>query len=487
MIQKFKKVSYKKIIPVIGLGVIFFLIGYAYASAFVGPTSNPPGGSGGGFFVDASGNIGFGVLSGTPSTNPPDGNFERVFLVGAATNPGVAIRNLSGTGRTYVWYGRNAGQLALWDAAASAVRFQVDTNGRIGIGSSVAPDELLHVFGNVKADGSFVGALSGSISAANVSQGVFGDNFGVANYAFPGALAVGVNSTVGLQSNSLYVNGNVGVGIVSPGARLDVKLNSDTDFLRIQRNSATGRAQLVLATESAVEQWRIGMTGPGDTSFAFFGGTINNLVLERAGNSYFQGGNVGIGTAIPGFKLDVNGTARISGAITLSGDIAFGGAATTNLNMNNRNIVGVNKITVATIDPLYEIAGEKYATYGSSIVGGVREEYVGRGNLQLTTDNQQSVYEYVVDFNNVKEGSDLWVWRNVVDFSRDGVEVLTTPYGVPASIYYEIEGEKIIFRADALLVDNIEFSYRLSGRRFDWKDWPTYAKDQEERPSFMLK
>ena len=31
-----------------------------------------------------------------------------------------------------------------------------------------------------------------------------------------------------------------------------------------------------------------------------------------------------------------------------------------------------------------------------------------------------------------------------------------------------------------IIPDSITFSYRLVGKRFDWRDWPTLAEDQNE-------
>jgi hypothetical protein len=92
--------------------------------------------------------------------------------------------------------------------------------------------------------------------------------------------------------------------------------------------------------------------------------------------------------------------------------------------------------------------------------------------------------EYVIDFKRAAKGSDLWVWFNAVDFSADNIEVFATAYRTPVPIAYEVKGDTIVFRSshDGAL----SFSYRLIGKRHDWKDWPTYAKDQEETPSFPL-
>ncbi|MFH1838497.1 MAG: hypothetical protein ABH808_03325 [Candidatus Kuenenbacteria bacterium] len=91
-------------------------------------------------------------------------------------------------------------------------------------------------------------------------------------------------------------------------------------------------------------------------------------------------------------------------------------------------------------------------------------------------------YEYIIDFSKIEEGDDLWVWYKIIDFSKDNVNALITPYGMSANIYYFIDGEKIIFRGDK----PSEFSYRLIGKRFDWKEWPTFAKDQKEKAGLIV-
>ena len=99
---------------------------------------------------------------------------------------------------------------------------------------------------------------------------------------------------------------------------------------------------MVLADENAAEQWRFGMTGGGATAFAFYGGTANNLTLERAGNSYFQGGNVGIGTTGPLNRLQIH-TAANGGAeqvaLTL-GSPDFANEASDKLSIGWRSLGG---------------------------------------------------------------------------------------------------------------------------------------------------
>jgi hypothetical protein len=155
-----------------------------------------------------------------------------------------------------------------------------------------------------------------------------------------------------------------------------------------------------------------------------------------------------------------------------------GGTMAGSINMNSNNISGINDLTatklyVGTIDPLYYLNGVNYATFVSSISGGVKEEYIGK--IKLDQKNKiTKEYEATIDFSTEAEGSDLWVWHQVVDFNQANVEVLLTPYGQFAQAYYVISGDKLIFRSDR----QVELSYRLIGKRWDWQKWPTKAEDQ---------
>ena len=408
--------------------------------------------------------------------------------------------------------------------------------------------------GNVGIGTTIVGAKLHSLSTTEqLRLGYDASNYNSFTVGAAGSLtlaAVGTNPNITLTPGGTgytILNGNVGIATTSPAYKLDVVGTSrftqpvivgtpTTDGHAATKNyvdtaitSGNSGAWLVSGTNiyPSSTTWKVAIgtttatesleVGTGVTNSALIKGNISAGVYYDVANSayYFDpaanqqpyslvtAGAVGIATTSPAYMLDVVGTMRVTGTSTLQGNLSFGGAAVTNLNMNNNNLLAVNKITAATIDPLYEIDGKKYATYASAIAGGVKEEYIAKAellpisSLKSKISNLSDKYGYTIDFDNIERGSDLWVWKNAVDFSADNIDVFITPIGVSAPVSYEIKGNTIIFSAQPnynLITTNynelpasIPISFRLVGKRFDWKNWPTYVKNQDEKPSFIIK
>lgn len=292
--------------------------------------------------------------------------------------------------------------------------------------------------------GEIVASLfTGDLSATNVTPGLFGSTSSSedGHYLFPTNLTVNGNFIGG--GSILSTTGDVG------GNQLCIYETDDW----VCRSS-----------------WEAVLAEVPDPEDGFWSYSDSKIYPNE--NTW----HVGIGTNSPERLLDVDGLARFV-EIEMN---TKGETETPKINMNAGNIENVGKITVGTIDPLYRIDGINYSTFASAIVGGVKEELISR--VLIDRKNGAGEYEQVIDFSKVERGSELWVWYYTVDFNKDNIEVLITPYGSFAQTYYLIEGDKLIFRSDR----PIEASYRLMGKRFDWRNWPLKADDQEEVPSFTI-
>jgi len=181
-------------------------------------------------------------------------------------------------------------------------------------------------------------------------------------------------------------------------------------------------------------------------------------VANNSGVTYgllIPNGSVGIGNIAPTAKLDVSGTANFSGTVTVGG--------------------GTGKINAGTVDPIYTINGQKYATFVAGMIG-QKEEYSDTANLIGG--------KAVLDFKNSKEGSNLWLFSKTTslkdNFSQ--MSVLLTP-AFDGNVWYEKDYQNM--RVIIYGSQDGEVSFRLTAPRFDWMLWDNFA-DEEEFDGFIL-
>jgi hypothetical protein len=482
------------------------------------------GAADGRLYLKAGGNIGIG------KTNP----VYKLDVAGTANFDGLAYGVTPGTTQTLalttVEYvndmvsGAAQPTVGYWTASGNDIYNA--NSGNVGIGVSV-PSQKFDVSGVVNATGFRVN--NATATAGQYLRGN-GTNFVASTIQASDVPTLNQNTT-GYAGFLLREDNRT----ISPSELTSTRMkfgftsynNNSTspwaDFLHMRsyQDSSGGNDNLLVFNKAAIGMRLYQQTYGSATAYTTYKDVLmsdNSPVVNyltkytvagtavSVGKSivYDNGTNIGIGTTAPTQKLHVNGIAQLdavsfgvtpgSGQTLALATVEYvnatvatgsylpitGGTMQGPINMGGFDITNVNKLTAGTVDPLYRIKGVNYSTFAPSVVGGVKEEYVGK--IEISDRNNQGEYEAIIDFSKAEEGSDLWVWYQVVDFSQDNINVLITPYGSFANTYYQIEGDKIIIRANR----PVKASYRLIGQRHDWKEWPTKAKDQNEKPSFII-
>ena len=205
-------------------------------------------------------------------------------------------------------------------------KFLVRGDGNVGIGTA-SPDTLLHISKN-SSNSQLTLERTGS------STGKF-------------KIYTNTNSLFiydeGQTSHRMMINssGNVGIGTTSPSAKLHVNgVITANDSIQVQNDDSgficRNAAGTVIGTVGAESS-----STPNIGMFTVRDNGNNRIVLNANGNSYFNGGNVGIGTTSPAQALQiVQGESMLVGNSFFlgSGDSNYLGAIGFNRDTTNGNI-----------------------------------------------------------------------------------------------------------------------------------------------------
>ncbi len=306
---------------------------------------------------------------------------------------------------------------ALHVKANSTELFSVNTDGNIGIGNSV-PSQKLEI--NSDTSNPFVVTSGGNVGIGFTSpraSGITGTVVDISGGSNRGILTLGPNVTTQSASNP------VGSLLFLNGSNRTAQIDATTG-----NSNLNGRLLFYTNNASGVQE---------------------RMRIDEAGN-------VGIGFTSPAANLDIEN------------------CAATCLLVGN----GTGKIDVGTVDPPYQINGTKYATYDPAMTG-VKEETTGNVKLAKDSIDPTTPFKYVIDFSNLEEGSDLWLFKNVSDWGQgmNNLIVLLSANNQSAKVWYEKDPVKNTLTI--LGNCNCEVSYRLTAPRFNWAQYPNKPNVQD--------
>jgi hypothetical protein len=360
----------------------------------------------------ANGSVGIGTTQPTfrfvAANSTDDGFFAGSS--GFVSTMGVGGYSSAGGGTLQIKYDRSTGQGAIYNGNRDTPteRITLSAAGLVGIGNT-APSNTLSVTGTA----SISGALTTGSNTAT---------FGTAVYH--------------------VANGNVGIGMSSPGAKLVVSKNAVTppapsltgtalqlsgedavnnriwmDSFAASDNITFRRASGTAASPTATLNGDIfgflscvgyGTTGysSGSSGQMRFNATQDFTDTARGTSIDFyttpngsttsanrmiidQAGNIGIANSTPSNTLSVTGTASISGALTTGSNVATFGTAV--YHVANGNVgIGISSPTV----PLQVYAGGAPATSGNMTTGAVVGAGAGSFALNIGSD-QTAGYNWI--------------------------------------------------------------------------------------------
>ncbi|MEK7743199.1 MAG: hypothetical protein AAB578_02325, partial [Elusimicrobiota bacterium] len=245
--------------------------------------------------------------------------------------------------------------LSFLDSVAGAHRLYISGAGSIGLGTT-SPQNKLDVLGSAAVGSAYAGA-SAAPADGLIVQGDVG--IGTSNPA--AALnVVGVSSVSAASANpallvaqsgagpsAVFLGGKVGVGVAAPAEAVD--LNGAMAFRGMSVPAVAPAGQGKLYFDSTTKKLKlsedggvfinlIGGAGGAVTLQGSTPGSSDSGHLNVTGTA-LVGGNLGVGTAAPGDKLEVAGNIRMSagGVLTTAGvaplrinvDDAVGGSSIT--------------------------------------------------------------------------------------------------------------------------------------------------------------
>ncbi|BCV07194.1 MAG: hypothetical protein Ct9H90mV2_100 [Prasinovirus sp.] len=207
-------------------------------------------------------------------------------------------------------------------------RMCISAAGNVGIGTAT-PDGPLHVF---KAGGN-AGDVGGGIKMERW------DNYGCAIWSqYPSGGTVDCMAFRCVNNASDAYGGTPQMVLTHEG-RVGIGTSNPVDMLDVVADVAWGGIKLKTSTNNVL---KLGRNGTADGGFIeMFNNGVFTTFISAYGNSHFNGGDFGIGTASPSSKLHVNGRIMSNQprffAWSNSGSVGFSGSGPIVLNSTAYN------------------------------------------------------------------------------------------------------------------------------------------------------
>jgi hypothetical protein len=297
-------------------------------------------------FISSSGFIGIGTTAPTTLLHLNSGN--PIIRLETPTANGYLDFNAT---RMNVHAG--GGFMSL--TAGDAERMRIFSNGRVGINTTTDAGYQLDVNGSARVVGNIDinggnSVVAGTITANSANGGLYLGAAGTNQNIRYVPSGTGYNFFV----NNAYFQNNVGIGTTASSIKLDIQGAGGSTLLNLSANSNTtgyvlGQVANAGGTTYFGADNNTGSAfGLGAYASVFGAGGTNSLSLITSALprlNITSGGNVGIGTTSPAYKLDVNGTARVTDSLTLGSSLNMTNAANINFldgSAANRNVMTVS-------------------------------------------------------------------------------------------------------------------------------------------------